>query len=762
MERSLTHIINTKLVYLFIIMAVLMIVFVVTFTNNFVNNLVYQNILKMTVESVYSSLTQFDESLHTMENFYDNLIVKMADDYLQKMEEKGLTVQDMSAEQFDKVLVDILEKHRSELNVLGIDSDIYSNIYYYIINPAGRIVTTNHSIYENADLIEYKDLEGLPSGRFFFQRLTYDPLTELPKKDGYIIFANSYILKFSLPFDVELFDRLSKRIKSIEKDISYVEEIGFYKANYTPVNELFKELTDQDQEYLRRLGEEDSIRNDISAYKSVYYGRWDTRTEAPFTNQSYYLKMKLDFSKHLAALGKTISMVIAIIIFFTILIIFLITRKLSADITAPFAELAASMSQLTNKDLDNIDQNLQKTDIKEINMLLASYQGMTSELSASFEELKAMNEELEASYRESYNLAENLNNVIEVATKLTGIVFDDRTIFLRDLFYVAKQLITEADYGSVYLIDEGENRYIDSIGHDIKKLNNIPITPDYLAKQGTVQFIKDIETEVYDPAFQDIRAAILEAKKPIKSSLVVHLTVGEKIVGGLGFDIAKGSELSFSKHSIETVRAFGNLASAFLTMIQYKNIEEGFQRSIILSIINILEIHDKYTKGHSENVAEISALIAREMNYPEKEIKVIEWAGLVHDIGKILISNSILNKPGRLSRKEFEQIKQHPVWGYEVLVGSDELKEIATYIRHHHERWDGTGYPDQLSGEEIPKIARIIALADSWDTMRSDRVYRQKLSLNTARQELIDNKGTQFDPEIVDIALELIVEGKIK
>ncbi|AZO96650.1 HD-GYP domain-containing protein [Halocella sp. SP3-1] len=183
---------------------------------------------------------------------------------------------------------------------------------------------------------------------------------------------------------------------------------------------------------------------------------------------------------------------------------------------------------------------------------------------------------------------------------------------------------------------------------------------------------------------------------------------------------------------------------------------------MILSIINILEIHDKYTKGHSENVAEISALIAREMNYPEKEIKVIEWAGLVHDIGKILISNSILNKPGRLSRKEFEQIKQHPVWGYEVLVGSDELKEIATYIRHHHERWDGTGYPDQLSGEEIPKIARIIALADSWDTMRSDRVYRQKLSLNTARQELIDNKGTQFDPEIVDIALELIVEGKIK
>lgn len=743
-------------------MAVLMIVFVVTFTNNFVNNLVYHNLLKMTVESVYSSLDQFDESLHTMENFYDDLIVKITKDYLQEMELKGLAVQDMSVEQFDEILIDILEEHRAELDFLGIDRKICSNIYYYIINPSGRIVTTNRSSYENSYLMNYKDIIDLPIGRFFCPRISYDSFTDLPQKDGYIIFANGYILKFSLPFDVELFDRLSQRIKSIENDISYVEEIGFYKDNYTPVNKLFKELSDRDREYIHQLGEKDSIRKNISSYKSVYYGRWNTRAEDSFTNQSYFLKIKLDFSEHLAALGKTISLVIAIIIFFTILIIFLITRKLSADITAPFAELAASMSQLTNKDLDNIDQNLQKTDIKEINMLLASYQGMTSELSASFEELKAMNEELEESYRESYSLAENLNNVIEVATRLTDIVFDDRTIFLRDLFYVARQLITEADYGSVYLIDEGENRYIDSIGHDIKKLNKIPITPDYLAKQGAVQFIKDIETEVYDPAFQKIREAILEAKKPIKSSLVVHLTVGEKIVGGLGFDIAKGSEISFSKHSIETVRAFGNLASAFLTMIQYKNMEEGFQRSIILSIINILEIHDKYTKGHSENVAEISALIAREMNYPEKEIKVIEWAGLVHDIGKILISNAILNKPGRLSREEFEQIKQHPVWGYEVLVGSDELKEIATYIRHHHERWDGTGYPDQLVGEEIPKIARIIALADSWDTMRSDRVYRKKLSLNTARQELIDNKGSQFDPEIVDIALELIAEGKIK
>ncbi|HHU93070.1 MAG TPA: HD-GYP domain-containing protein [Halanaerobiaceae bacterium] len=180
---------------------------------------------------------------------------------------------------------------------------------------------------------------------------------------------------------------------------------------------------------------------------------------------------------------------------------------------------------------------------------------------------------------------------------------------------------------------------------------------------------------------------------------------------------------------------------------------------MILAIINILEIHDSYTRGHSENVARISSLLAKEMGYSNAEIRNIEWAGLVHDIGKILISKRILNKKGVLTAEEYEEIKKHSIWGYEVLVNSEELKEVALYVRHHHERWDGKGYPDSLQGQQIPEVARIIALADSWDTMRSDRVYRKKLSREIAIQELIDNRGKQFDPEIVDTALKLIEKG---
>ncbi len=189
--------------------------------------------------------------------------------------------------------------------------------------------------------------------------------------------------------------------------------------------------------------------------------------------------------------------------------------------------------------------------------------------------------------------------------------------------------------------------------------------------------------------------------------------------------------------------------------------QKKFQKEIILSIINILELHDKYTKGHSENVVEISATIARELGFSQEQITQVYWAGLVHDIGKILVDCSILNKPDKLTREEYSQIKQHSVWGYKVLNNSEELEEIANFIRHHHEWWDGSGYSDGLAGQEIPQVFRIIGVADAWDTMRSNRVYRNKLSKQTAIQELKEGRGVQFAPEIVDIMLKLINQEEI-
>ncbi|OCL26732.1 hypothetical protein U472_08685 [Orenia metallireducens] len=181
---------------------------------------------------------------------------------------------------------------------------------------------------------------------------------------------------------------------------------------------------------------------------------------------------------------------------------------------------------------------------------------------------------------------------------------------------------------------------------------------------------------------------------------------------------------------------------------------------MIFSIINILEIHDRYTRGHSENVASISVEIAKRLDFSSEDIKMVYFTGLVHDIGKILVDKNILNKTTRLTDEEFAEIKKHSTWGYQLLSHSKDLEEIAIYTYCHHERWDGLGYPQRLKGDKIPLVSQIICVADAWDSMVNDRVYRQKLSRKVAIKELKDNKGKQFAPQIVDIALELIAEGE--
>ncbi|ODN29705.1 metal-dependent phosphohydrolase [Fervidobacterium thailandense] len=183
---------------------------------------------------------------------------------------------------------------------------------------------------------------------------------------------------------------------------------------------------------------------------------------------------------------------------------------------------------------------------------------------------------------------------------------------------------------------------------------------------------------------------------------------------------------------------------------------------MILTMTRILEYHDKYTKGHSKNVAAVASLIAERLGLSDEMIRKTYWASLLHDIGKIVIPSHILNKEGKLTIEEFEVIKKHPVYGHDFLTTSEDLKELAKYVLHHHERWDGKGYPMGLSGEDIPLISRIISVADAYDAMRSDRPYRRGLPLEVIRKELIEHAGMQFDPEIAKVFVKMIDNGEVK
>lgn len=181
----------------------------------------------------------------------------------------------------------------------------------------------------------------------------------------------------------------------------------------------------------------------------------------------------------------------------------------------------------------------------------------------------------------------------------------------------------------------------------------------------------------------------------------------------------------------------------------------------ISTFINFIEAKDPNTKGHSQRVAKYSILLARELGYSEQECNRISYIALMHDCGKISIPVTILQKPDRLTDEEYEEIKKHTIYGDKMLRDFNSIEGINLGALYHHERYDGKGYPKGLSGEDIPKIARIICVADSLDAMNSNRVYRSKLTKEIIMKELIDNKGKQFDPDVIDCLIKLIENGEI-
>ncbi len=225
-----------------------------------------------------------------------------------------------------------------------------------------------------------------------------------------------------------------------------------------------------------------------------------------------------------------------------------------------------------------------------------------------------------------------------------------------------------------------------------------------------------------------------------------------KIRGELfGFLATSGSSHSHLKSGIE-VKLLDFLmkkaALAIENMALYESMISNFY-GILRSLVNALEAKDRYTGKHSERVTRYAYLIAQEMGCEVGQVEALRTVGHLHDIGKIGIADSILNKPTALTQEEYELVRKHPVIGESIVSELGLSPEERAIIRHHHERWDGTGYPDGLSGHEIPLLARIVMVADAFDAMTSKRAYRAAMSKSAALDELRQNGGRQFDREVV-------------
>jgi PAS domain S-box-containing protein len=386
------------------------------------------------------------------------------------------------------------------------------------------------------------------------------------------------------------------------------------------------------------------------------------------------------------------------------------------------------------------------------------------QLTAYNEEIMAMNEELEQSFEEINLLNQRFVNMIELVANMEDKTLLSEKEFFSDLLESAVDIIPEADYGKICIINNQDQcEFIDAVGHDIKILEKITFDQELLTNKEN-QFVNNTKNYFFDINMMELdkKDLFLKALKPIKDSLYINIVIDDQTVGRIGLDIQKESSIEFSETTKKVLQSFSTLASSFFAFKRFDNLQTNFTKELLTSIIKIMEMYDLYTKGHSENVAKIAAAIAKELNLSKQTIRNTYWSGLVHDIGKLLIPLNILNKKGKLTDKEYELIKKHPIWGNKALNSSKTLKPIAKYLLHHHERWDGRGYPEGLKEEEIPVISQILGVADAWDAMLSKRAYRESLGFEKALAEIKKNRGTQFSPRIADTFIKIIKNDKIE
>jgi HD-GYP domain-containing protein (c-di-GMP phosphodiesterase class II) len=448
-----------------------------------------------------------------------------------------------------------------------------------------------------------------------------------------------------------------------------------------------------------------------------------------------------------------------------------ILRHSANRILAPLKETVDAVEKF---DINNIKFELPETNIVELNLLKNSFDSMaknlynsieerekySEELSAAYEELGTNNEELEKSFLQLEKLSTELEKIFETAAQLNHVTLKSEEEYLHYLLKILINIIDKAVYGSVSLYEDDSWNFVCAIGHDIDKLKKIKLRKSEQINLPRTVIVKNLLVEGSNSFDEQTKKKLIEASKPIGNTMMGELKIGNETIGTITIDSAKDSD-EFSDEDIRIFEAFSNFASAFLGTKRLLNARSLYQEKLVLSIIKILEIHDPYTKGHSENVGIMAEKIASHHGLSVDKCNEIYWIGLVHDIGKILIPSTVLMKTGRLTLDEYDEIKRHPKWGAEILSTAKELDTMVQAVQYHHERWDGAGYPEGLEGDKIPLYSRIISVADTFDAMTSDRSYRSAMTFEDAVDEIKRNSGTQFDPEIVEAFIDMLENRKI-
>ena len=274
---------------------------------------------------------------------------------------------------------------------------------------------------------------------------------------------------------------------------------------------------------------------------------------------------------------------------------------------------------------------------------------------------------------------------------------------------------------------------------------------------------KGVSTFAHDASSDErFSAGRSVAAQHVRSVMCVPLRTTDQVLGALYVDSLSGAG-KFNEADLELLAAVGNHAGVALHRVRLMSEIERLLLDTIRAIAATIDAKDGYTHRHSERVALLSRHIASALGMSAADQETVHLSALLHDVGKIAVPDSILNKPGRLTAEEFDEMKKHPAHGARILanIQSPAIKAVLPGVQYHHERWDGTGYPEGLAGDAIPTLGRVLGLADFLDAMTSARAYRPAVSMDEAIALVRSGAGTHFDPDIVDIVIRLHEAGEL-
>lgn len=326
-----------------------------------------------------------------------------------------------------------------------------------------------------------------------------------------------------------------------------------------------------------------------------------------------------------------------------------------------------------------------------------------------------------------------------------------------DLLGLALELVPEAQAGSVSLLSGKRWKYVAVNGvHDWEILKRLDLKSDWMIHTEQVEIIESIIEKNYRMP-KEIFEKLSEATgATIYRSMFVPFRIDGHFAGNFCLDVLY--DVKFSQNSLTLMESFGKIVSNFITLKNVESLETVNQNRLLRSIVNLHEMKNLYMRGHSERVSFLAAKIGENMKLSPMEVDTLYWAGIFHDIGKISVPDEIMRKPAKMTDEEFELMKTHPIASEKLLSGGKNMDAISSVVRHHHESFDGRGYPDGLKGKDIPLSARILAVADSFDAMMRPRPYGESLEPEEAVEKIGFLSGTKFDPEVVECSLEILKE----